>query len=1191
MSDFFHLFIAPPDSSLLYTGHYDPVLVSLSIVVAIFASYASLLVSQHVASTPVAATRRMWMAIGGLCLGLGIWAMHFVGMLAFSLPCTSSYNAAITLLSMIPSVLACTLALTIISRRTISRTQLATGGLLLGSGIGAMHYAGMAALRLEGLLRYDLKLFVLSILVAVVLATLAIWIKFRLQSWPSRWSNWVPILSATAMGLAVSGMHYMAMAAAYFVREGDRSIVDSQLGSTFLAWLVLAATGVIIVVTLVATCVGKSNLFSLGRSYKIVGLLIIGWGATAWLSANYYYNHLATNLYQEESQLARQQAENLANNIEERIKVLKGISHMVSRDEDTHRVLRRFGANAVPSLSDYKERKQRWTQDKRLGELNNSLYIAASNLGADDIFIINAAGDCIAAGNADKPTSPIGSNYADRVYFPQAQAGQPGHQYAMGRTTNVPGLFYAYPVFEKRRFLGAVVVKQDITKFSDWTNQVNAFITDASGVIVLAPDKRLEFLTLPNASVAKLSTAKRLLQYKRTELEPLAITPWGNERFPFAVLIGGGNSPVVLASKSLPEDAIAIHVPRPLGELVRLGTERYWLFILLAATGSMLIVAVSVVVLYLRESRKAAADLRIAATAFESQEGMMITDAKSVILRVNRAFTDITGYSAAEVVGKTPGLLKSGRHDAAFYTAMWETLHRTGAWQGEVWDRRKNGEVYPKWLTITAVKGVNRQTSHYVGMHADITQRKAAENEIEHLAFYDPLTRLPNRRLLQDRLQQALAACARSGCQGALLFIDLDNFKALNDTRGHDKGDLLLQQVAQRLAACMREDDTVARLGGDEFVVLLEGLNENSKETATQAKTAGEKILATLNQPYRLADYEHHSTASIGVTLFSGHRETVDELLKRADLAMYQAKAAGRNALRFFDPDMQAAVMARAALEADLREGLREKQFLLHYQGQVDEQGHLIGAEALVRWQHPRRGLVAPAEFIPLAEETGLILPLGQWVLEAACTQLVAWATRPDTARLGLAVNVSARQFRHPDFVAQVLKVLDHTGANPQKLKLELTESLLLDDVEDIIAKMTALKVRGVEFSLDDFGTGYSSLSYLKRLPLDQLKIDQSFVRDVFTDANDAAIVKTILALAQSLGLAVIAEGVETEAQRDFLAAQGCRVYQGYLFGRPGPAEELCARLSGVPALQVCDHSAVHSCVGPCQSHSPSPEA
>jgi len=557
------------------------------------------------------------------------------------------------------------------------------------------------------------------------------------------------------------------------------------------------------------------------------------------------------------------------------------------------------------------------------------------------------------------------------------------------------------------------------------------------------------------------------------------------------------------------------------------------------------------------ERKRTEVELRVAATAFESQEGMFVTDAGNVILRINRAFTDITGFTAEEAVGQTPRLLKSGRHDAAFYAAMWENINRTGAWRGEIWNRQKSGNVHPEWLTITAVKGSDGDVTHYVGTLIDITQRKAVEADIEHLVFYDQLTQLPNRRLLLDRLRQALAACARSRRRGAILFIDLDDFKTLNDTQGHDVGDLLLQQVARRLLTCVRAGDTVARLGGDEFVVMLEDLSEIPHAAATRAEIVGEKILVAFALPYHLAGHEHHSTGSIGVTLFSDYRETVDDLLKRADLAMYRAKGAGRNTLRFFDPEMQAAVTARAALEVDLRRGVREEQFVLHYQPQVDGKGRVTGAEALVRWHHPRRGLVLPAEFIPLAEETGLIQPLGLWVLKTACAQLVAWSSRPDTAHLTLAMNVSAREFRHPEFVAGALAAIDGSGADPQKLMLEFTEGPLLENMEETIAKMTALKARGEGFALDDFGTGYSSLSYLKHLPLNQLKIDQSFVRDVLTDPNDAAIARTIMALGQSLGLAVIAEGVETEEQRDFLARQGCQAFQGFLFGRPGPAEAL----------------------------------
>jgi diguanylate cyclase (GGDEF)-like protein/PAS domain S-box-containing protein len=555
----------------------------------------------------------------------------------------------------------------------------------------------------------------------------------------------------------------------------------------------------------------------------------------------------------------------------------------------------------------------------------------------------------------------------------------------------------------------------------------------------------------------------------------------------------------------------------------------------------------------LSDRKRAETELRVAATAFEVQEGMMVTNANHCILRINQALSQITGYSPKEVIGVKPNLFKSERHDRDFFVNLNSQLARQGHWEGEVWNRRKNGEEFPAQMSISAVMDNLGEVTHYVATLSDITQRKEAEDKIRQLAFYDPLTDLPNRRLLTDRLQHAINTSARTASYGALLFIDLDHFKTLNDTLGHDTGDLLLQEVAKRLPEVVREGDTVARLGGDEYVVVLENLSAMPKEAAAQTKAICVKILDALQQPYSLAGREHHTSASIGVTLFSGHSQMIDELLKQADLAMYQAKSAGRDGMRFYDPDMQAVVSSRAELEADLRQGIKQGQYLLYFQPQLDGAGQVMGAEVLLRWSHPQRGMVSPAEFIPLAEETGHILALGHWVLETACEQLATWATDPQMMHLTLAVNISARQFRQSDFSNQVFAILDRTGANPQRLKLELTESVLVDSMVDTVAKMVAIRERGVGFSLDDFGTGYSSLSYLKRLPLDQLKIDQSFVRDLLSDPNDAVIAQTIIALGHNLGLSVIAEGVETEAQKNLLASQGCDAYQGYLFSYPLP--------------------------------------
>jgi diguanylate cyclase (GGDEF)-like protein/PAS domain S-box-containing protein len=465
-------------------------------------------------------------------------------------------------------------------------------------------------------------------------------------------------------------------------------------------------------------------------------------------------------------------------------------------------------------------------------------------------------------------------------------------------------------------------------------------------------------------------------------------------------------------------------------------------------------------------------------------------------------------------------------------------------------------------ISLTRKRDDNNGEPRFIVLSRNVTQRKSSEEEINKLAFFDPLTQLPNRRLMVDRLRQALAVSTRSGRLGALQFIDLDNFKTLNDTQGHDMGDLLLQQVATRLTDCMRQGDTVARLGGDEFVVMIEELSESREEAAALAETIGEKILAAISVPYRLPGLEYQITPSIGITLYSDHMQSTDELLKQADLAMYQSKAAGRNTLRFFDPAMQAVITTRVSLEKDIREGILKGQFVLYYQPQLNRAGLTVGAEVLLRWPHPERGMVSPADFIPLAEDTGLILPLGNWVMETACTQLALWAQDPRLQDLTLAVNVSARQFRQPDFVPYVVDLISYTGVNPKRLKLELTESLLVNDVEETKAKMTALKQHGVGFSLDDFGTGYSSLSYLKRLPLDQLKIDQSFVRDLMTDQNDAAIALAVITLGHALGLTVIAEGVETQAQHDHLHSQGCDAYQGYLLGRPMPLADFESRLT-----------------------------
>ena len=542
-------------------------------------------------------------------------------------------------------------------------------------------------------------------------------------------------------------------------------------------------------------------------------------------------------------------------------------------------------------------------------------------------------------------------------------------------------------------------------------------------------------------------------------------------------------------------------------------------------------------------------------SAFQScPDGVLIARiGDGAIIDANPALLEMMGFSREEVVGRTSVDLdiwadEGDRHRLA--EALQEEL---GCRDLEVRLRRKNGEVF--WGQLSASFADIEGESSILSFIRDVSAAKADEEKIRNLAFYDTLTALPNRRLLWERLRQALITSIRSGCKHALLFVDLDAFKSFNDTLGHHIGDLMLQETAQRISSCVREVDTVARLGGDEFVVILEDLSQIPEIAATQARTVGAKILAAIDQPYMLEGRECHTTSSMGVTVFGNQSESTNEVLQQADIAMYQAKAAGRNTMFFFAPALQASVNARAAMEKDLRHAIKENQFSLYYQPQLDR-GLLIGAEALIRWKHPLRGLMSPTEFVPLAQETGLIFSLGSWVMETACTQIAAWANRRQGAHLSVAVNVSGREFRQPKFVDHVLMALDRTGANPENLKIELSESMFSENVDEIIAKMIRLKSYGVTFSLEDFGTGYSSMSYLKRLPLDQIKIDRTFVGDILVDPISGAVAQAIISFGKAMGLQVIAEGVETEEQRAFLAHLGCHSFQGYLFSHPLPLGE-----------------------------------
>jgi diguanylate cyclase (GGDEF)-like protein/PAS domain S-box-containing protein len=933
---------APPDSSLLYIGVYDPMLVALSVLIAIFASQAALDVADRMRLAASFNAHLSWLVIGALAMGSGIWAMHFIGMLALQLPCRTSYDTTLTMWSAVPGMLASAVAIEVIRHPRPSNTRLLGGSVLLGAGIGTMHYSGMAAMSIDGLVRYDPVLFVVSLGVAVLLAFVALQIRYRI---PSR--RWRVMGAAAVMGCAISGMHYTAMAATYFIRDGDASLSASRLEPALLALVVSIITGLLIALAIAITIAAR-------------------------------YQETARRL---------QESEHRTRGILETTQ--DGFARV-----DVRRVLREVNPAFCAML--------KYRAEELVGQPVARFFTPES------VEIYNA--------EMKKREKGLSSIY--RVTLVRSD----------GSLCHCE--FHGSPIFGRD---------------GEWDGAF-ALITDISD---------------------------------------------------------------------------------------RVAHEMYQ---------------------------------RRAVAVFESTaEGVTLTDMQGRIVSVNPAFTQITGYNEDEVRGLSNSVLRSGRHDSAFYRQLWGELRSTGHWQGEIWNRRKNGEIYPEWLTISAVRDDAGNTESYVGVFSDITNIKRSADELERLAHYDPLTSLANRLMLNAQLKHALERALRHGERLAVMELDLDGFKNVNDTLGHPAGDKLLQIVAGRLLEELRTEDIVARLGGDEFAVVMESVSG-----AEDAATVAEKVIAAIAEPLDLDGQSARVTSSIGIAMFPGDGRDATALLQAADTALYVSKREGRNTYRFYDREMSAEVQRRHELEQGLRRAIERNELELWYQPQVDMAlRRVCGVEALVRWRHPQRGIVSPGDFLPVAAETGLIVPLGEWVLREACRQAASWR-KAGIDLEHVAVNVDGQQIVRSDFVEVVANVLAETGLPAQRLELEITESFLLENAENGMGMVMRFAEMGVDISIDDFGTGYSSLAYIKYLHADSLKIDRSFVNDLPADARSASIIESVISLAHGLGFKLVAEGAETLEQIRFLRAAGCDRVQGYFIAKPMPAEALSEWLRVVRLDELC---------------------
>ncbi|BCM24715.1 EAL domain-containing protein [Methyloradius palustris] len=1103
LSDFVHFSTDIADTGTLYAVSIQPVLVCISILVAVIGVYMALKVIPRIQIAETKAFKVFWILVGALTMGISVWSMHFTGMLALKLPCGVSYEPLTTLASMIPAVLASAVALVFIARKNSSNLSLFGSSTLLGAGIGAMHYSGMAAMRLPGYVSYNPYLFSLSIVVAILLAFIALECRARL----SNFAKSRDLVAALIMGAAISGMHYTATSAAYFIKSDIPLPARlDYLSTTYLAVIVIMV--LLLLAALIVTSVTAYRYMSIAKREE------------RWRFALEAVDHAVWdwNIAIDEVTYSNQLAEKYgipSSRLKNPVDSIKAFIH-----PDDYQ-------NTIQKMQDYVAGNIGTYEAEYRSKVNSGEYLWVLSRG----MVIDRNED-------GKPTRIVGT-HTDITQKRRAQMRETARNHILELLAN------GAPLNNILQVLVNSVEQQNPDMIC------SIILIDHTGLhmrTAAAPSlpafysQAIDGLAI-GVGVGCCGTA--CYTGERVIAENIQTHPyWENykEIGKKANLGACWSEPIKSATgKVLGSFAIYHHEP---------STPKEADIQLIEQNANLAGIAI--------EKTLAKEQLELASLVYQNaSEGMLVTDANKNIVAINAAFTEITGYSEDITLGENPRILSSGKHDAAFFDKINAALKANGRWKGELWNRHKNGQEYLILMSIDIIHDSQGNIERYVSLFSDITEKKKSEELIWQQANFDTLTQLPNRRLFREKMEHEIIRSQRDGLPMAILFIDLDRFKEVNDTLGHGMGDILLIEAAKRIKNAVRESDTVARLGGDEFTIILSDLHDH-----TNVERIAHNILHSLSQPFALSDDMSYVSGSIGITFYPDDATDIDNLLKNADQAMYAAKENGRNRFHYFTADMQKSAQSRIRLANDLRVALARNELLLHYQPIVElATGNIFKAEALIRWQHPKHGLISPAEFIPIAEDTGLIVEIGDWVFAEAAKQAALWRALHDP-EFQISINKSPVQFRNNgetsvDWIAQLIE-LDLPG---QGIVVEITEGLLLDAASDVTTRLLQYRDAGIQVAIDDFGTGYSSLSYLKKFDIDYLKIDQSFVRNLKLNSNDMALCEAIIVMAHKLGIKVIAEGIETEDQRKLLIQAGCDFGQGYLFSRPVIASSFDALL------------------------------